>query len=756
MAFQKKTLILAMAATFVAPLAQAADETQTQEQAATQLQFSNQLNLSGAATPDVGDDAFKTKLVRLGNGVLITVFGDSVDSTKLVYDVKGDVDRPARDIFIRTCASSAADCSLEESWSEPENVSGTALLSSMNADWDGPETDGATRKPYYGDSDKPNISNGGSNIMVTWTDKYCDALAEGSTAAIDTDPTGTSQRSVAYLTRDNREVPFSCAMARYATVAADGSLTWGTATPVQLSTGARDAKQDVSKVNSLGKAVVTWQEDPLGLQLGSADGPGDGASGATASHGTDIWYTTTTNTVTKTDPDTGKAIAGKTAAFTNVARLTDNATSTASGNHNVIRNAAGVEVADDAIEGGQASATRANTALVGSTVVVAYEETKGSEGLAIGKFVRYHTYSYNTDPQTQSADAAFDKAGCIISNPLENARRVRFVAQTDDMMAQVNAVQGDVDSGLRMGIFWKEGQYDQGGPSDIMARVAIGGVDATDMVPAVDANCATSDYLTAEDLSNTPAYNLSSNTKAGTNNLTDTTETNNIENALAHRGAIVGNDLYVGYSYTTDWALATYTNLVNYDFWLRRYDGTTGEWTAPKNLSNLPTTDINVREPRFVKTPYSATAEDAYNPSAFVIAWGTQTNVASHIEDAEDLDIYYTRSFDKGVTMEPVVRVDNPNGNARYESQLRPTPNGETVYAVWNETDGTNTEAAFSVATTTDAVDGYDPYDDGSSGSSGSGGGCTLSDNAKFDPVLPAILASALAFLGFRRYRNQA
>lgn len=94
------------------------------------------------------------------------------------------------------------------------------------------------------------------------------------------------------------------------------------------------------------------------------------------------------------------------------------------------------------------------------------------------------------------------------------------------------------------------------------------GVAATDMVPAVDAACATSDYLIAEDLSNTP--------DATAANLSDTTETNNIENALAHRCAIVGNDLYIGYSYTNDWALAIYTDLANYDFWLRRYNAETG------------------------------------------------------------------------------------------------------------------------------------------------------------------------------------
>jgi len=672
---QKKYLIMAMAVAFVASALQAADEMQ----ATTELQFSDPVNLSKSTIPDLGI-AFKTKLVRLGNGMLISTYGDGVDPDKIVYDVKGQVERPARDVFVRTCPSVALDCTVETNWSTPKNISNTASKSSMTADWQG---DLGEPSPYWGDSDKPNIANGGANLMLTWVDKYCLALPD------DTD-NETNQRSVSYLTRDNREVPFSCIWASYSS---NGGLAWSV--PQQLSDASRDAKGDSSKVNSVGKSIISWQEDPLGLALGQSEGPGDGASGATASHGTDVWYAVTSNEVT--DAELNK---GKPTGFTSIMRLTDNGTENkASGNHGVIRDVFGNEIIDDNIEGGQAAATRPNTGLVGPKVVIAYEETKGSEGLVIGKFVRYHSFNYPNIADTTTFPTI--EPGCIISNPLENARRVRFVPQ---------ATPG-AESGIQMGIFWKEGQYDQGGPSDIMVRIASNGVEPANMSPAVDPDCATSDYLLAEDLENSPAMNISSNAPIATAaNLSDTTETNNLENALAHRGAIVGDDLYIGYSYTNDWALATYTNLVNYDFWLRHYDGVTGTWTNPKNLSNLPTKLLNVREPRFVKTPFSSVETDYYNPNAFVIAWGLQTNVASHIEDAEDLDIMYTRSFDKGVTMEPVVRVANPDGNARYESQLRLSPSGDTVYAAWNEEFSTGTDAMFAVASN-GPVTGSDPYE---------------------------------------------
>ena len=683
MKMQKKYLIIAMASAMGVTASStliAADEVQEQ----SQLQFTQSFSLSNAQTPDLGK-ASKTKLVSLGNGMLISAFGEAVDETKMAYDVKGDVDVPAQDIFVRTCPSLTADCSVDANWSPPKNVSNTATKTSISTDWNGSLDENATRMPYYGDSDKPNISNGGANLMLTWTDKFCEALPGDADGL-------TDQRTVTYLTRDNREIPFSCTYAAYSF---DSGKNW--TAPQQLSDGSRDAKQDVSKVNSMGKAVITWQEDPMGLQLGSADGPGDGASGAIASHGTDIWYVTSTFEATKWE-DEAKTIpiAGKPTGFGIVpTRLTDNATAKATGSTSPVKDAAGVTVDLTAIDGGSAAATRANTGMVGSDIVVAYEETKGSEELDIGKFIRYHKYAYGANPTNQ--------VGCIISNPAENARRVRFVTNPSIDLATN-------PTGLAMGIFWKEGKYDQGGPSDIMVRVAKNGLAASNMSPAVDASCEAVDYATAMALNNSPAMNLSSNTVAGTNHLTDTTETNNIENALAHRGAIADDRLYVGYSYSEDWALSTYTNLVNYDFWMRNYDPVANTWSDAKNLSNLPSTLLTVREPRVVKASFSTDPAANYNPDAFIVAWGTQTNVASHVEEAQDLDIFYTRTFDNGATYEPVVRISNPDKNARFESQLRLTPDGQTVYSAWNETSTSGTDAMFAVGSN-GPITGEDPYE---------------------------------------------
>jgi hypothetical protein len=47
--------------------------------------------------------ANKTKLVRMGSGWLVSVFGDATDGSQTVYDTKADDVRLSRDIFVRVC-----------------------------------------------------------------------------------------------------------------------------------------------------------------------------------------------------------------------------------------------------------------------------------------------------------------------------------------------------------------------------------------------------------------------------------------------------------------------------------------------------------------------------------------------------------------------------------------------------------------------------------------------------------------------------
>ena len=345
-------------------------------------------------------------------------------------------------------------------------------------------------------------------------------------------------------------------------------------------------------------------------------------------------------------------------------RVTDNYdTQNASGNFDAIKDSAGNVVADDQIEGGTAGASRANLALqFGSLdlvpqVILAYEETKGSSGLDEGKYVRYHTFDWNTPGE---------EAGCIISNPALNARRVRFVPQKEAGSA----------SGLRLGIFWKEGEFTQGGPSDIMLRKGVvnggNGFSAAEMVPAVDANCAVSDYASAIVLNNQPALNMSSRTEdaqattdanIANSTISDDTYQKVEENAIAHRGLLRVDDLYIGYTYTPVLAELLYTNTKNYNFYIRHYDAVAGTWSAPENLSNIDDTGINVREPRLVGTPGTNTTkcptdpEECQDKTRFYVAWGTQTNVSEwSLEEPSELDLFAARAEDKVDYVTPVVR----------------------------------------------------------------------------------------------------
>ncbi len=623
--------------------------------------------------------AFKTKLVRMKSGWLVSPYGDAAGPE--VYDTKGDTKRLARDIFVRVChpANNTHQCSMEGDWSEPINISNTANLTSIETDWnEDPAVPGAT--PFYGDSDKPNIFVNGSFAAITWVDKYCD---------------GGEQRMINYTARDGLSVPFSCTYVAYTDNVAGG--TW---TKKQLTDGSRDAKSDTNKGLSIGtpakgKWIITWQEDPHGLQLGGASGPGDGASGANVTHGTDIWYTYTEDLMTH--------------VWSTPVRITDNYTNDGSGgNTSPIFHPSNPNVEITESQRGKTGASRANTMLVGGTpiptAVIAYEESKGADRMDSGKYIRYHEFPFNAPPAS-TGQYANGEPGCIISDPLENSRRVRFVSQSTAP-----------SSGLKMGVFWRQGHPTEGGPGDIMVRVGKSvagstGLRPEDMIPAVDANCRVIDYAVAKDIVNIPASNISSNTipwspiscagpvvTVPDNNLTDTTSLNPYEDAKAHRAAIVGNDFYLGYSYAKDWAVATYTDMDNYNFWIRRYDGTSGTWSTAVNVSNITDVKIHAKEPRLVKTPGSGKGcadgtylENCRNASTLIIGWGVESNVYSHVQSSVEGDIFYSRTRDKAVTFEPPVVVPGLDiNNNRFESQLRPSPAGNIIWTVWNEADNVN------------------------------------------------------------------
>ncbi|WP_119353636.1 choice-of-anchor O protein [Azohydromonas sediminis] len=701
-----------------------------------------------------GGNGDKPKLVRASNGLLVAAYGDSPAGAGLVYDTKADAERKARDVFVRTCNPATTNCDVPANWSPAVNVSNSALQSSISTAWQGPA---AGLLPYPGDIDKVNIKANGPVVVMTWVGNYCPD-GDLKTSGIQT----PVQRAVRYLERDSRIIPFACTWLAYSK---DNGVTWSA--PIQLSTGERDAKQDSSSGNfdsvaKTGRIIISWQEDPRGLQLGEADGPGDGASGANVSNGTDVWYayanvdlsvpsTPADDFVLSTASPEDRAIGY---------RLTDNFTNTGIGGTdeaNPVFDGSGNQVDKDTIESGQTGAARPNIGMVGGTAIVAYEETKGSAGLDEGKFIRYHAFPFASPPTTVAG-----KAGCVISDPLKNGRRVRFLTQSP-----TDAGSG----GIQIAIFWKEGIYDKGGPSDIVVRRGMGGLQPANMVPTVDAACATSDYTTAIGLSNQRAENISSRASvvtAADDGLTDDTERNFTENALAHRGVLRGGDLWIGYNYTAD-LVRLWAQLDNYNFWVRKYtwNGTSGSWGLPVNLSNVTDKTINVREPRFFGTPASntnagfcdgtPTQNTAFcqDRSVIYVAWGTQTNVSPFDPVGPvDLGLWITVSNDGGATYAKPVKLStvqgpssqDPDGESAYETQPQTRPDGREFYAVWNQFNPANDTYAAEYTRGT-----WTLVDTGTGG--GGGGGCTTG-NGGFDPTLLLLAGLGVAGVGLRRVQR--
>lgn len=708
--------------------------------------------------PD-GDLAEKIKLVGLGNGTLVVTYGDAVNDNQ-VYDLQSDTERPARDIFTRRCNYKTSDCSDPANWSPAINLSNTAGQTSAMTAWKGPSSG---LLPFYGDSEKPNIFSHGPAVVITWVDKLCDPAVQGS---------------IVYAERQQREIPYSCV---YVTRSLDSGKTWSTAQ--RLTSGLRDAKQDISRGNDAAWAII-WQEDPGGLQLGEAEGPGDGGSGAKVNKGTDVWY----SALARAELDVG-------ADFPEPIRLTNNFTQMATGMN-----------ADPNQESGKEGASRANLQLVGPTVLLAYEETKGLEGLDVGKYVRFSTFRFdkpptscasdtgsgghggtggtagaggsggsggvggaggqvaaggasgtggagggisatalavpsslepcrlspNGDPYPDPTDPA--RVGCILSTPSENARRVRFFGQGSPG-----------SSGVKLFIFWRQGELDQGGPADIVGRAATGFAPA-DFVQAVAVPTATlpgdaldgcyvrgvEGPIATGAFANGPPLNLSAETESG-GDLGAATGDDELENARAHRGLISGDLIVIGYTYTPDDAVARYTDLENYEFWIRRSTDGGATWSEPVDITSestresaaqlgLKDTGVNVKEPRIAKTPgngpgcpsgdpqdaSTTLASDCRDPNTFIVAWSTETNVYEQIGGARDLDIFITRSTDNGVSYEPYqVLADGRSPNLdeldEMESQIRPTPDGRTVFAVWNEvSEETGSNSRFAIAIETE------------------------------------------------------
>jgi hypothetical protein len=513
--------------------------------------------------------------------------------------------------------------------------------------------------PYPGDSDKPNVFNVGNQILVTWGDNYCP---------------GGEQRFVVYPELNGISIPYSCTYVsrlRWNSTTQQFDTIWpgGLAYRTErLSSGLRDVKQDANRGNSTA-FVISWQEDPLGLKLGEGEGPGDGGSGANVNNGTDVWYT---------NLQTSGFAAGDWAL---PARITRNTTAT------VPLASAGDKATHPPgdYDRGNVGASRPNIGQIGSNVILAYEETKGTQGFDEGKYIRYHHFEWNLPPFG-------GEVGCIISEPTENARRVRFLTQ-------------ETTNAVPLVFIYKQGEFTQGGPSDIFLRRATGNQFTPESLdPPVDvANCRSSIVTGGDplvDITQPPAINFSGSDllKGGTGTAPGALSGDNpIENALAHRGIMRGNTIIIGYSYTPDLYRFTFLDDTDpYNFYIRRSLDAGVTWSDAVNMTPEITgpSQLTVKEPRIVPTPPTVAGGlpgNTQDPNVITVAYGLQTNVRQPIFSPVDVDIYMMVSLDQGASWSRAKAITSGDVSGGlsdeledFETQIKVRPDGLEGHVVWS------------------------------------------------------------------------
>lgn len=124
-----------------------------------------QIGIFQSITLSQGTAGHKPKIQRMGNNRLVVAYGDNTPGAGTVYDVKGQAERPARDIYVRSCMpSDSVSCNNPTDWSAPLNISNSALQSSIQTAW---KANDNTLYDFAGDAAKPNIKTSGQVVVLS-------------------------------------------------------------------------------------------------------------------------------------------------------------------------------------------------------------------------------------------------------------------------------------------------------------------------------------------------------------------------------------------------------------------------------------------------------------------------------------------------------------------------------------------------------------------------------------------------------------
>lgn len=289
----------------------------------------------------------------------------------------------------------------------------------------------------------------------------------------------------------------------------------------------------------------------------------------------------------------------------------------------------------------------------GAWVIVAYEETKGAgngnldewdndpltthddekDNPDVGKNVIYHSFDFLNPDKVSGGTIANLPTGYLVDGEgnlildwkgepqlaYENARRPRMLPQPPTQAGPSNTV---------MVLLYKQGEEGKGRPSDIFMRRMVNPKDGKNPYAAKNftAGAQNLSSVTPTEFWTNPSPDPDANgdgTKVvkfrqSSANLGDGSGTNPYEDARAHRGILRGDNLFVAYTYTPNWAASRNAN-DKFDVYVRRSFNGGKTWTtdpgpiSPDGATVLPEEEGEICHTLVWKDYTSVSTEDEAN-----------------------------------------------------------------------------------------------------------------------------------------------
>jgi hypothetical protein len=608
-------------------------------------------------------------------------------------------------------------------------VGETAGKSSIAVQWNGVST------TYRGHSHKPTMMAEGNKILVAWNDKYCPSGNPFDLVDPDTEDyykVNGNQGSIDYggIVAPNGkllyEVPFSCVWTARGIfredpdVAGVYGIEWRQAQ--QMTSGTRDSNKIWIAAQDIGFAL-SWQEDTEGLRSGKGLGPGEGYSGATTNHGTDIWYTHITMddfddvctevdadgvcTATTDDIAVIAALPEKPKPAVNYAypvRITNNescnpddtklycadhcATTASVESNNESGNIITRCVQDDldymtddasiapaaAVLDGDTGASRPALTILKTNAtppeyvtVLAYEETKG-----LSEATTQDQGTVLTDIALEGKSVYFesffwDQPVDISASRVVNLRVPKGTVDSEDNVT-VDTNLEIYENARRVVIInqvdacqMTDGNY----PFGLMYKQGFttqGG--ASDMFIRLNKGFTYEEFEpgAANVSAREAVYDDTGKVTSVSwteDNLLDQSYDNPLDNTFSPRAFLRGADIYTGFEYTPNWRQTANGTTPN-NFWIHRY--VDGVAKPPQQVTDVSGAKVSTLDPRFFTTP------EGFNKSATFESDKSNPDVlflsygTFDMETGLELDLFYSRSTDRGETWEVL---DENNGLAR-------------------------------------------------------------------------------------------